>query len=124
MASVPMDIVEIRRTVFGKAMREPIADACLHLKEKNRDSFVKRLDRVEVQIITDNKDTYCADSGGTTNLSVSSIEENDYLLTDSRSSDSVALIEDTDYSLRLNDPSWESVVILSDEDEYYLILQY
>ena len=103
MASIPNDIAEIRRTVYGKQMREPIADACLHLKNKYKDLFVKRLDSVEIRAIKVSEDEYYADSCGILGLTVDNIEDNDYLLTDNRLSDSVISIGESDYLYNLRD---------------------
>lgn len=124
MASVPMDIVEIRRTVYGKAMREPIADALTHLKDKYINTVVKRLNSVEIRAVKDYDDEFYIDSGGVTDLLVTGLENNNYLLTDNRGSDSVDLIEGTDYLYEQDNLLWTSVMINDEDRDYYLILHY
>ena len=48
---VGMDIAEIKRTVYGRDMREPIADACEILKRNYEagDARIKRISNVDVE---------------------------------------------------------------------------
>lgn len=58
MATIPMDIKGIQKSVYGRDAREPIADACELLKKKHQRSIVKRLDSVDAESIPDSNDCY------------------------------------------------------------------
>lgn len=131
MASIPMDLVEIRRTVYGKAMREPIADALLHLKTKYSNVICKRLDDVYTELDDSIIDwielqpihifvNYEAESESATGLVITSQDQtDDYLLTDNRQDDTATEILGTedDYRLNLDSSSWSHSEI--DEESYY-----
>ncbi len=116
MASVPNDIVEIRRTVYGKAMRKPIVDALTHLNDEynQKGVYAKRLDEVLTELNENIVDwveyvprtvyvNYEVESTDTSDLTVINISDNDYYLEDKRQRDLVVPIVDSDYCMNFMD---------------------
>lgn len=58
MAAIDADIREIRQTVYGRDMREPIADACEHIRKTaekellQRESETSRIERLSGSQLT------------------------------------------------------------------------
>ena len=120
MPSFNQDIREIRQTVYGRDMREPVADAILKVKLDDRKVELPErpthaeavLDESTVDWIEYRSRTvyvnYEAGSSITTSMSVSSLGEDDYMLNDFRTEDDASLISGSDYRLNLDDSRWTS----------------
>lgn len=120
MPSFNQDIREIRHTVYGRDMREPIADAILKVKLDNRKIDLPErpthaeavLDEGIVDWIEYRSRTvyvnYEAGSSNTTSMSVSTLGGDDYMLNDFRTEDDASLISGSDYRLNLDDSRWTS----------------
>ena len=120
MPSFNQDIREIRQTVYGRDMREPIADAILKVKLDDRKVELPErpthaeavLDESIVDWIEYRPRTiyinYEAGSSSTTSMSVSSLGGDDYMLNDFRTEDDASLISGSDYRLNLDDSIWTS----------------
>lgn len=123
MPTFNQDIREIRQTVYGRDMREPIADAILKLNTSGRPVITDRpihadavLDDSIVDWIEYRPRTvyvsYEAASNDTTSMSVSVIESDDYLLSDFRVNDSIVLLKNDDYQVNLGDSRWTSTEMI------------
>lgn len=120
MPSFNQDIREIRQTVYGRDMREPIADAILKVKLDDRKVELPErpthaeavLDESTVDWIEYRPRTvyvnYEAGSSSTTSMSVSSLEGDDYMLNDFRTEDDASMISGSDYRLNLDESRWTS----------------
>ena len=128
MPTFNQDIREIRQTVYGRDMREPIADAILKVKLDDRQIDLPErptyaeavLDESVIDWIEYRPRTvyvnYEAGSENTTSLALSLIESEDYLMNDFRTGDGVVSINDDDYRLHLGDSRWTSAEM--DEGSY------
>ena len=139
-------IKAIRHIVYGRDNRKPIADAIEFVKKESAGIIAKRLEEVEAILDTSKISwierrsytiyvNYYTNSDSTTDLTESRIGvTDDFLITDSRSADTVALLVDEDYLLTLGDSSWSQrtledgkVEIIYDVphyDTYTLVLDY
>lgn len=131
MASVQNDIVEIRRTVYGRDMRKPIVDALMHLKENHSDVEIKRLNEILAELDESTVDwiehasevvfvNYEAETDGSYGLILTNLEGEDYRLMDNRQGDTVEHpqeMPENDYSLVMNDEHWDQSEL---EEESYV----
>ena len=145
MASVPMDVVEIRRTVYGKAMREPIADACEKIRRRGspegtkfrelQDIFATRIRMIranpieswytydyeitptEVDRIFKNFNMISTREEITSTL----IDEEEYYVEDTKEEDGVELISDTEFCWTIYNPAIGSHYHHGEDHELVLI---
>ena len=138
MATIQMDIAEIRRTVYGRDMREPIADACEHLKDRNDNLgiIVKRLDEVTAVLDEDVIDrmqyqpstvyvNFTAETNSQSGISFLQLTDSDSRMIDGRTGDDVTQIGSTEdfrldlFSLNGGGTAWWSAS--ESEDESYTV---
>lgn len=120
MPSFNQDIREIRQTVYGRDMREPVADAILKVKlDERKIDLPERPTHAEAVLDESIVDwieyrprtvyvNYEVGSSSTTDMSVSSLGGDDYMLNDFRTQDDASLISGSDYRLNLDDSRWTS----------------
>ena len=110
-------IREIRQTVYGRDMRKPVADAIEQVKESSSRVTAKRLAGAEAELDPNVIDwvervartvyvNYAAKTDLPTNLELSKIRLDDYLMIDTKIGDNTQLISGDDYLLTLNGNGW------------------